>query len=102
MKFSTSVDHKQFVQALSILMHCIGVNRLDGWLFLVSFGWLEFGIRIQTGTYDVDVDVAADVDGDDDDDDDDDSDDHTENSYVMPIQLTFLQWWWLKRASLGT
>lgn len=39
-----------FLQALSILMHCIGVSRLDSWLFLVSFGCLEFGIRIQKGT----------------------------------------------------
>ena len=60
---------------------------------MVSFGWLEFGFRIQTGTYDVDVDAAADDDGDDDEeeDSDDDDDDHTEISYVMPFQLAFLQ-----------
>ena len=63
---------------------------------MVSFGWLEFGFRIQTGTYDVDVDAAADDDDGDDeeedsDDDDDDDDHHTEISYVMPFQLAFLQ-----------
>lgn len=69
---ATSVDRKVFLQAQSILMHCIGVSRLDGWLFLVSFGCLEFGIRIQKGN-------------------DDDDDEEDEKFYVIPIWLKLLQ-----------
>ena len=83
---TTSLDRKLFLQALSILMHCIGVSRLDGWLFLVSFGCLEFGTSFpKKGT----------------DDDDDDDDDDDEKFYVIPIWLKLLQSSWLKRASLG-